>query len=297
MAQEVCMQIPHVLHRFVEVGGVRVFYREAGPTNAPTLLLLHGFPSASHQFRRLIDVLGSRYRVIAPDYPGFGHSDAPVPASAGGPLTYSFDKLAELIEAFCERLELRRFIPYVFDFGAPIGFRVAARHPDWMAALIVQNGNIYAEGLSPAAREFVALRRGTPGAEDRVREILTASFTQGQYLGGASLPERIAPDGWTLDQHFLDLPGRKEIQIDLALDYHSNVARYEEWQAMLRQRRPRTLIVWGKNDPFFVEAGARAFLRDVPDAELHLFDTGHFALEECLPDIAPRIAAFVESAW
>lgn len=171
---------------------------------------------------------------------------------------------------------------------------MATRHPEWIRGLIVQNGNAYDEGLSAGAREFIALRREEEGAEDTIRQLLTLSATRGQYEGGASDPELIAPDGWTLDQHFLDLPGRKQPQLDLAFDYRSNVALYPTWQAWLREQAPPTLITWGRNDPFFPEPGARAYLRDVPDAELQLFETGHFALEENLPDIAPLIASFLD---
>ncbi|MEV7008382.1 alpha/beta hydrolase [Streptosporangium sp. NPDC051022] len=279
------MSVPNVAHRFVDVDGVRVFYREAGPRDAPTLLLLHGFPSASHQFRRLIDVLGDRYHLIAPDYPGFGHTEAP--AGFG----YSFDGLADVVEGFVDRLGLERFVLYMFDFGAPVGFRLAVRRPGSVTGLVVQNGNAYEVGLSEMARGFIALG---PGQEEQVLGLLTLEATRGQYEGGASDPEAIAPDGWTLDQHFLDLPGRRESQVALAFDYKGNVARYPEWQAWLREHRPPTLIVWGRNDPFFLEEGAKAFLGDVPEAELHLFDTGHFALEEKLPQIAPSIAGFLE---
>ncbi|WP_371477957.1 alpha/beta fold hydrolase [Kitasatospora sp. NBC_00315] len=283
-------EIPYVKHRFAQVGDLRIFYREAGPADAPTLLLLHGFPSASHQFTRLIDALGSRYHLIAPDYPGFGHSDSPPPAV----LRYGFDTLADVLEGFCLALGLDRFAMYVFDFGAPVGLRLATRHPEWITGLVVQNGNAYEEGLSDLARGFIANRPGVPGAAERVREILTLEMTRGQYEGGATDPELVAPDGWTLDQHFLDLPGRREIQVELALDYHANLEQYPAWQEWLRTAQPPTLIVWGRNDAFFTEPGARAFLRDVPDAELHLFDTGHFALEEKLPEIAPLIAAFLD---
>ncbi|TQS24491.1 alpha/beta fold hydrolase [Microbispora sp. KK1-11] len=289
------LTVPRTLHRHVEVGGVRVFYRESVPDgrgdDAPVMLLLHGFPSASHQFRRLIDVLGSRYRLIAPDYPGFGHTEAP----AG--FTYSFDDLADVMEGFVERLGLTRFVMYVFDFGAPVGFRLATRHPEWIAGLVVQNGNAYEEGLSDGARAFVALRPDVEGDEDKVRALLTLEMTRGQYEGGTADPQLVAPDGWTLDQHFLDLPGRKEAQVALAFDYHSNVERYPLWQAWLREHRPPTLITWGRDDMFFPEPGAHAYLRDLPDAELHVLDTGHFALEDRLPEIAPLIAAFLDRVW
>ncbi|MEU8801235.1 alpha/beta hydrolase [Spirillospora sp. NPDC048819] len=284
-------------HRHIDVDGIRVFYRESLPADpdAPVLLLLHGFPSASHQFRRLIDLLGARYRLIAPDYPGFGHSDVPEPASTGGTFAYTFDGLADVMEGFVEGLGLDRFVMYVFDFGAPVGFRLALRHPEWIAGLVVQNGNAYEEGLSDGAREFIALRPETEGAEKTVRDLLTLPSTRGQYEGGTADPELVAPDGWTLDQHFLDLPGRTRPQIDLAFDYHSNVERYPEWQAWLREHTPPTLIVWGRNDMFFPEPGARAYLRDLPDADLHVLDTGHFALEDGLPEIAPLIADFLDT--
>ncbi|MDL4815237.1 alpha/beta fold hydrolase [Actinomadura opuntiae] len=281
------------VHRHLDVDGVRVFYRESVPDRAdvPVLLLLHGFPSASHQFRRLIDVLGSRYRLVAPDYPGFGHTEAP----DGFP--YSFDRLADVTENFVRRLGLSRFVMYVFDFGAPVGFRLAERYPGWIAGLIVQNGNAYEDGLSDGARDFIALRPHKDGAEETIRGLLTPEGTRGQYESGVADPAAIAPDGWTLDQHFLDLPGRKEAQVALAFDYHSNVEHYGAWQAWLRKHTPPTLIVWGANDPFFPAPGARAYLRDVPDAELHLFDTGHFALEDHLPEIAPLVAGFLDRAW
>ncbi|MEH1127869.1 alpha/beta fold hydrolase [Micromonospora sp. CPCC 206061] len=252
------------------------------------LLLLHGFPSASHQYRRLTDVLGTRYRLIAPDYPGFGHTETP------DDFTYSFDRLADITEGFVQQLGLSRFAMYVFDFGAPVGFRLAERHPEWIADLIVQNGNAYTEGLSDAARDIIALRPETEGAEKTIRDLLTLSGTRFQYETGTTDPTRIPPDGWTIDQHFLDQPGRKQAQVALAFDYHSNLERYPRWQAWLRRYTPPTLITWGRNDPVFPESGARAYLRDLPDAELHLFDTGHFALEENLPEIATLIADFLE---
>ncbi|MDH6132764.1 pimeloyl-ACP methyl ester carboxylesterase [Kitasatospora sp. MAA4] len=282
------VQITRVAHRFVDVDGVRVFYREAGPADAPTLLLLHGFPSASHQFRRLIDALGTRYHLIAPDYPGFGHTEAPAD------FRYSFERLADVMEGFVRTLGLKSFALYAFDFGGPVGLRLATRLPGAVSGLIVQNANTYTEGLSPLALGMIANRPGVDGAEERVREILTLPVTRGQYEGGTTDTESVAPEGWTLDQHFLDLPGRKEAQVALALDYHSNVELYPVWQQWLREHRPPTLILWGRGDAFFPEAGAHAYLRDLPDAQLHLFDTGHFALEEKLPEIAPLIADFLD---
>jgi pimeloyl-ACP methyl ester carboxylesterase len=282
------LTLPRVTHDFVDVDGTRVFYREAGPTDAPTLVLLHGFPSASHQFRRLIDALGGDYHLIAPDYPGFGHTEA------SADFAYSFESLTDVIEGFVKALGLDRFALYAFDFGGPVGFRLATRHPEWIAGLVVQNANAYLEGMSELALGVTANRPGVEGAEDNVRQILTLPVTRGQYEGGTGEPALIAPDGWTLDQHFLDQPGRQDAQIALALDYHSNVELYPRWQSWLRHHRPPMLVVWGRGDAFFPESGARAYLRDVPDAELHVFDTGHFALEEKLPEIAPLIAAFLD---
>ncbi|MCP2339422.1 alpha/beta fold hydrolase [Actinomadura rupiterrae] len=286
-------EVARVVHRYLDVDGVRVFYRESLPErdDAPVLLLLHGFPSGSHQFRRLIDVLGSRYRLIAPDYPGFGHTEAPAD------FTYTFDRLADVTEGFVQGLGLRRFVMYVFDFGAPVGFRLAERHPEWIAGLVVQNGNAYEAGLSDGARDFIALKPENPDAEQAIRNLLTLDGTRGQYETGVTDPQVIDPGSWTLDRHFLDLPGRKEAQIALAFDYHSNVERYGHWQGWLRKHTPPTLITWGANDPFFPAPGAHAYLDDVPDAELHLFDTGHFALETHLPEIAPLIADFLERVW
>jgi len=286
------MLLPTIHHRHVDIDGVRVFYRETGPKDAPALLLLHGFPTSSQQFRRLMDALGGRYRLVAPDYPGFGHSDTPVPVSAGGDFAYSFDRLADIVEQFCEAIGLRRFVLYMFDFGGPVGMRVAERHPEWIAGVIVQNANAYEVGLSPMARDLVALEPGDV-AEQQLGQLLTLEMTRNQYLGGTADATRVAPDGWTLDQHFLDQPGRKRIQIELALDYRSNVARYPAWQAWMREYQPPALVVWGRNDAFFPEPGAHAYLRDLPDAEVHLLDSGHFALEEEAPRIAMLIDAFV----
>jgi pimeloyl-ACP methyl ester carboxylesterase len=289
------IELPRVRHRYLDVevdeGTVRVFYRDAGAPDRPTLLLLHGFPSASHQFRRLIDVLGARFRLVAPDYPGFGHTEVP----AG--FTYSFDALAQVTERFVQKLGLERFVMYMFDFGGPVGLRLATRHPEWIAGLVVQNANAYDAGLSATARSTIANRPGVPGAEARLRELLVLPVTRSQYEGGTGETELIAPDGWTLDQHFLDDPDRQRAQVALLLDYHANVERYPSWQQWLRDHQPPTLIVWGRNDPFFPEAGAHAYLADLPQAELHTFATGHFALEEKLPDIAPLIESFVDRIW
>ncbi|EID56445.1 alpha/beta fold hydrolase [Saccharomonospora xinjiangensis] len=285
--------VARVAHRHVDVEGVRVFYRESLPDSqdAPVLLLLHGFPSGSHQFRRLIDVLGAHYRLVAPDYPGFGHTEAPEG------FTYSFDRLADITESFVERLGLDRFVLYVFDYGAPVGFRLAQRHPEWIAGLITQNGNAYEEGLSDAAHSALTLNPKDPATDSVLRDLFTLEGTRSQYETGVRDTGLISPDGWTLDQHFLDGPGRKDAQRALFLDYHTNIESYGRWQSWLRKHTPPTLVVWGRDDPYFVEAGARAYLRDLPEAELHLLDTGHFALDTHLPEIAPLIADFLDRAW
>ncbi|MFB7469238.1 alpha/beta fold hydrolase [Streptomyces sp. NPDC056224] len=281
--------IASVQHRSIDVDGVRVAYRESGPADGPVLLLLHGFPTASHQFARLMDALGDTpYRLIAPDYPGSGRTETP------DGFTYSFDRLAEVMEGFTDALGLDRYALYVFDFGAPVGLRLATRHPDRVTGLIVQNGNAYEEGLSEAAREFAALRREVPGDEQRVRGLFTPEGTRFQYETGVADTTLISPDTRTLDVHYLALPGRADAQADLAFDYASNFTHYPAWQSWLRTARPPVLVVWGAGDPFFTPAGAKAYLRDVPDAAVHVFDgAGHFALETHLPAIAPLIAAFL----
>ncbi|MFD7400720.1 alpha/beta fold hydrolase [Streptomyces virginiae] len=281
--------IPTIRHRTVEVDGVRVAYRESGPADGPVLLLLHGFPTASHQFARLMDALGDTpYRLIAPDHPGFGHTEAP----AG--FTYTFDRLADITEGFTDALGLDRFALYVFDFGAPIGLRLAARRPERVTGLIVQNGNAYEEGLSDAARAFAGLRREVPGDEERVRGLFTLEGTRFQYETGVADTDLLSPDSWTLDVHHLGLPGRADAQADLAFDYASNFAHYPAWQAWLRTARIPVLVVWGAGDPFFTPAGAKAYLRDAPDAEVHIFEgASHFALETHLPQIAPLIEDFL----
>jgi pimeloyl-ACP methyl ester carboxylesterase len=289
------LSLPVIRHRTVTVSGVRVFYRETGPEQPGTtaVLLLHGFPTSSHQYRRLMDALGTDHRLIAPDYPGFGRTVAPED------FAYSFEALTDVVESFVEALGLtaedRRLAVYAFDFGGPVAFRLAARHPEWIAGLIVQNANAYTEGLSEIAQGLTAEKPGVPGAEDRVRGILTEEVTRSQYEGGTSDLELIAPDGWTLDQHYLDLPGRDAAQVALALDYHSNVELYPRWQQWLATHRPPTLILWGDGDAFFTVKGAKAYLRDLPDARLHVFKTGHFALEEKLSEMAPLIGDFLDS--
>ncbi len=279
-----------VTYKTADIDGLGIFYREAGPPSAPTVLLLHGFPSSSHMFRDLIPKLAGKYHVVAPDYPGYGFSDAP-PIDR---FAYSFERLAEVIERFTEELGLTRYSLYMQDFGGPVGFRLATRHPDRVEALIIQNAVAHAEGLSEGfdpARAFWKNRN--PETEKPMRALLSIEMTRFQYLHGAGRPDRISPDSWTLDQALLDRPGNGEIQLAMLYDYRNNPPRYPDWQAYLRERRPPTLIVWGANDPFFTVAGANAYKRDVPDAELHVFDGGHFLLEEYSAEVAALITDFL----
>jgi pimeloyl-ACP methyl ester carboxylesterase len=272
------------------VDGLKLFYREAGDPKAPTVLLLHGFPTSSHMYRELIPALADRYHVVAPDLPGFGFSDAPDRSL----FKYSFDHLAEITGRFTEMVGLDRYALYVFDYGAPIGFRLAIRHPERITAVISQNGNAYLEGLSEGWNPIQAYWED-PSPENRaaLRDFLKPEATQWQYTHGVPNPERLSPDAWTLDAALLARPSNDEIQLDLFGDYQSNVALYPKFQEYIRTRRPPLLAVWGKNDPFFLPAGAKAFQRDNPDAEIHLLDAGHFALESQGPEIAAIIRNFL----
>jgi pimeloyl-ACP methyl ester carboxylesterase len=276
----------------VAVKGLEVFYREAGPKDAPTIVLLHGFPSSSHMFRELILRLEDRFHVIAPDYIGFGYSAQP----AATEFNYTFDHLTEYVEKLLfDVIGLRKFSIYVQDYGAPVGFRIAAGHPDAITGIIVQNGNAYVEGISQAfepLKAFWANRNAE--TEKPVRALLTAETTKFQYTHGAGNPSKISPDSYTFDQWLLDRPGNDSIQLDLFHNYPSNVALYENWHDYFRSKQPPTLIVWGQNDPFFTVEGAKAFLRDLSTAELHLLNAGHFALEEEVDFISQRIREFVD---
>lgn len=279
-------------YRTVSIDDVKLFYREAGDPDAPAVLLLHGFPTSSHMYRDLIPELADRYHVVAPDLPGFGFSDAPDRSS----FQYSFDHLADVIDRFTDEIGLKSYALFVFDYGAPIGFRLAVRHPERVTALISQNGNAYEEGLSEGWNPIQAYWKD-PSAENRdaLRAFLKPETTQWQYTFGVSDPERLSPDAWTLDSALLARPGNDEIQLDLFGDYQSNVALYPKFQEFIRTRRP-LLAVWGKNDPFFLPAGAEAFMRDNPEAEIHLLDAGHFALESKGPEIAAIIRDFLARA-
>jgi pimeloyl-ACP methyl ester carboxylesterase len=273
-----------------EADGVQVFYREAGPADAPVILLLHGFAASSHMFRELIPRLAGRYRVIAPDLPGFGFTAVP----AG--YKYTFDALAKTISAFVEALKLEKYAIYVFDYGAPVGFRLAVAHPERITGIISQNGNAFEEGLSdgwnPIQRYWQA-----PTKENReaLRDFLTPDSIKWQYTHGVKDPESVAPEAYTLDSALLARPGQTDIQLDLFLDYASNVKLYPTFQKFLREKKPPVLAVWGKNDPFFLPPGAEAFRRENPNATVKLLDTGHFALETHVEEIAASILEFLDS--
>jgi pimeloyl-ACP methyl ester carboxylesterase len=283
--------IPHVAHRTVNIDGLDIFYREAGPPDAPTILLLHGFPTSSHMFRNLIPALADEFRLVAPDYPGFGHSSAP----PVGRFDYTFDRLADVVEEFTQQLGLKQYALYVQDYGAPVGYRLAVRHPERVTAIVVQNGNAYDEGLDndfwKPLKAYWQDRSETNA--DALREFLTLEATKWQYTHGTRNVEAISPDTWTIDQALLDRPGNREIQLALFYSYGSNPPQYPHWQDYFRRHQPPTLIVWGKNDAIFPPAGAEPYARDLKTVELHLLDTGHFALEEDGDRIAGLMRQFL----
>lgn len=281
--------ISQVAYRTAEVLGRKMFYREAGDPAAPAIVLLHGFPSSSHMFRDLIPLLAGRFRVIAPDYIGFGQSEAP----ASGDFAYTFDNLTRHVEGLLEALGVSRAVFYLHDFGGPVGFRIAAAHPEKVAGLVVQNANAYMEGVSEAALGILGPigQHRDAESETAARALLSADMTRFQYLAGARNPEAISPDTWTLDQAWLDRPGTDVTQLDLFENYMSNIAAYESWHDAFRINQFPTLIVWGRGDPFFLPAGAEAFLRDLSEAKLVWLDSGHFALEENVALVAAEILA------
>jgi pimeloyl-ACP methyl ester carboxylesterase len=279
-----------VHYRSVAVDELNIFYREAGDPAAPALLLLHGFPTSSHMFRDLIPRLADRYRVVAPDLPGFGFSDAPKPAQ----FDYTFDHLARVVDRFTETVGLTRYAIYVFDYGAPVGLRLALARPDRVTAIVSQNGNAYEEGLSQGWNPIQKYWK-EPTEANRVvlREFLTPEATKWQYLHGVADESLVAPEAYALDSALLARPGNEEIQLDLFLDYASNVALYPKFQEYFRTRQPPLLAIWGRNDPFFLPAGAEAFKRDNRNAEVRFLDTGHFALETHAGEIASAIRDFL----
>jgi pimeloyl-ACP methyl ester carboxylesterase len=279
-----------VAYRTADVDGRTVFYREAGASDAPTLLLLHGYPSASHMFRELIPLLADRFHLVAPDLLGFGKSDMP----ARGDFDYSFEHLTDAVDRLTEMLGLDRFAMYVFDYGAPVGFRLATRHPERITAIISQNGNAYEEGLSDGWNPIQAYWKDPSKANrEAIRMLVEPQTTIWQYTQGVPDQTRVSPDGYTLDNYYLTRSGADEIQLDLFLDYASNVERYPAFQEYFRTSQPPLLAVWGKNDPFFLPAGAEAFKRDIPGADVRFVDTGHFALETHVEPIATAIREFL----
>jgi len=279
-----------ITYRTADVDGFKIFYREAGSPGASKLLLLHGFPSASHMFRDLIPLLADRFHIVAPDLPGFGQSDMP----AHDKFSYSFDRIADVIDRFTEIVGFDRYAVYVFDYGAPTGFRLAVKHPERITAIISQNGNAYVEGLSEGWNPIRAYwENASPANRDALRVFLKPETTIWQYTHGVSDTAKVSPDGYTLDNFFLARPGADDVQLDLFGDYKSNVALYPTFQNYFRSHKPHFMAIWGKNDPFFLPPGAEAFKRDIPNAVVRFLDTGHFALETHAAEIAAAIRDFL----
>ncbi|MBW4456417.1 MAG: alpha/beta hydrolase [Nostoc indistinguendum CM1-VF10] len=278
--------------RTVSIDGLDIFYREAGSRNNPTILLLYGFPTSSHMFRNLIPALADRFHLVAPDYPGYGNSSMPTVTE----FDYTFEHLAQIVEKFITAIDLQRYSLYVMDYGAPIGYRIAAKYPEQVEALIVQNGNAYEEGLREFWNPIKAYWQDrSPENADKLRPFFTLETTKWQYTNGVRNPEAISPDNWNMDQLFLDRPGNDEIQLALLYSYGTNPPLYPQWQEYFRKHQPPTLIVWGKNDYIFPAEGAYPYQRDLKDVEFHLLDTGHFALEDQGDAIANHITQFLTS--
>jgi pimeloyl-ACP methyl ester carboxylesterase len=275
----------------VKVSGFNIFYREAGPKDAPVILLLHGYPTSSFMFRKLIPILATKYHVIAPDLPGFGYSDSPSHTE----FSYTFDNLAKSMQGFIDILKIKRFALYIFDYGAPTGLRLALANPEKITGIISQNGNAYEEGLS-TAWSGIQQYWNNPSQENRdaLKDFVSIKMTKFQYQTGVKDTSLIEPEAYTLDQHFLDMPGHLDIQLDLMLDYRTNVALYPKFQAYFRDKKPKLLAVWGNKDPFFLPAGAEAYKRDNPNAKVKFYDTGHFALETHAQEIGQDILDFMK---
>lgn len=277
-------------YRYANVDGVRVFYREAGPKDAPTLVLLHGFPSSSRQFDSLIPLLATRYHLVAPDYPGFGQSDSPDPSK----YPYTFDNLAKTTNGLLEQLGLKHYALYLHDYGGPVGFRIMLAHPERVDALIVSNANAYQEGLGKKWALIAGYWKDPKAHPDVFESFVSRDAAEKRHTLGTSHPERYNPDTWADEFAHLSQPGQRTIQSSLLFDYRNNVAAYPEWQAWLRKHKPPTLVVWGNNDPSFIGAGGEAYKRDVPDAEVHLLDAGHFPWDEQVDAIASLVLAFLD---
>ncbi len=279
-------------YNYANIDGLKVFYREAGEPSNPALVLLHGFPSSSHMYRNLIPMLQERFYLIAPDYPGFGNSDAPSPSQ----FSYTFDRLSEIVEKLLVSLRIEKFSLFIQDYGSPVGFRIARRHPDWVEGIVSQNGNAYEEGFSgvwDALRQKLWKSR-TPETEAPLKNFFTPEGVKWIYTQGTRTPEKISPDNWNMDLFFLSRPENHRIQLDLFYDYRTNVEQYPRWHEYLHNHQPPTLLVWGANDPIFTQAGAHAFKRDFRDVEIQMLDTGHFALEDHCEEIASFVRAFFD---
>jgi pimeloyl-ACP methyl ester carboxylesterase len=292
MASESSFTGFNILHKTVEINGLDIFYREAGPKDAFSILLLHGFPTSSHMFRNLIPALSDKFHLIAPDYPGFGNSSMPKVDE----FDYTFDNIAEIMDAFIQKIGLKNYSMYVMDYGAPVGYRIAVKHPERVESLIVQNGNAYEEGLREFWDPIKAYwkEKSKENADILRKNLLTIEATKWQYTNGVRNPETIAPENWFHDQYLMDRPGNKEIQLQLFYDYGSNPPRYPDWQAYFREFQPPTIITWGKNDYIFPPEGAIPYKRDLKNIDFHLLDTGHFALEEDGGLIASLIRNFLD---
>lgn len=278
-------------YRTITVDGLEIFYREAGPKDAPTILLLHGFPSSSHYYRNLITALSEKYHLVAPDYPGFGNSDSP-------PLDkfeYSFDNLSEVMEKFIRKVGLNKFSLFVQDYGGPVGFRIAARHPEWIEALIIQNSNAYEEGIGKGFDPVRELwKNRNESTEKPLREVLTHDTVKYLYVNGEPDPAKVSPDAWNMDLYYLNLPGRVDIQIELLYDYQNNLKGYPDLQVYFKKHQPPTLVAWGTNDIFFTNEGGTAYKRDLKNIEVHLLDGGHFTLESHVDVISGHIKRFLD---
>ena len=281
-----------VQHKIESVNGLSVFYREAGNPHSPKIVLLGGFPASSHQFRNLIPALADKFHVISPDYPGFGNTDMPDPAMFG----YTFDRLAEVIEGLLIKIGFDRFGLFMQDYGGPVGLRIINRHPSWADWLILQNSNAYEEGFTPAwdGIRHALWKKPGPESEAALMPFLQLDGIKMVYLHGHKHPELISPDNWNMDFRFMERPNARRAQLDLLYNYRKNVELYPQWQKFLRERQPKTLIFWGQNDVFFTPEGGEAYLRDLPEAEMHRLDSGHFAVEDCLNEIAAGIRRFYD---
>jgi pimeloyl-ACP methyl ester carboxylesterase len=281
-----------VLYKTVVVNGLSIFYREAGDPSNPKLLLLHGFPASSHQYRNLIYALSDRFYIIAPDYPGFGNSDMP----SLDRFDYTFDTLSEIIEGFLKKIDFMHFGLYMQDYGGPVGFRIITRHPDWLEWLIIQNSNAYEVGFTNAwdgLRNSLWKNR-TPETEKPLYGFLQLDVIKQVYLHGHKNPELISPDNWDVDYRFMERPNARQVQMDLFYDYRTNVILYPKWQKFLREHQPKTLIFWGQKDIFFTPEGGESYLKDISDAEVHRLDSGHFAVEDCLEVIVTNMERFYQ---